>query len=244
MKNINKSELLKLQTEKDLNLLRSKPVEIADLVAGYRKRRETINGDKRLSNSYRQKLLDQALEATKTELEKHKNESTEAASRLAGVIQEFQHEPVDPQQAILSELQGQRVWNRISRLLDAGADWGQVINDNKTDLATLQVLKAELPAYVASKDRKTPDISQNIITEIEAKELPLLPSHKQQARLLETELSVGVYQLNLGIIYIQSELLAGGKPNPNLPAWEKGKVIPVVALGASINSDDDLVGVE
>jgi hypothetical protein len=93
----------------------------------------------------------------------------------------------DPQVAILEELKAQRVWGRIRRKLDAFAEPSSLLRGledliDKTardgDRFTLQVLREELPDYLAARRVTAPQV----LAWLDQAELPLLTPEQREAR--------------------------------------------------------------
>lgn len=140
-------------------------------------------------------------------------------------------EPSEPLQAILNELQEQRVWARIERLLESVepavvVELVERIAQQAAatgDLLTFRVLRMELPIFLQSLDSGIDP--REALTIVEAAERPLLLPEQRQARAMRAELIAGWQRIVLAFNQARAEASAHVPLAAALPGWRKDTTV-------------------
>lgn len=215
-----------------LKALRDAPAELDKVVEWARARSEAIKLDEDLTPEGRQK----ALAAMQVEAERRAAEIFSEARDARDATERYGHKALKVNlptaEAMLSEQQETRAWQRAQRLLEAGTSAREVIDaaGEAGDTATLRALRAELPAWlesraVASSRRAKGSIagnesarqaalqrSEELVVAIDRAELPHLPNRQREAVEAKYEAAALDKALNARRLMVSDA--ASGRVNP------------------------------
>jgi len=164
-----------------VNRLRAVPEQAAKIALGVQQQVAQIELDSRLSIAGKKDAETQARNTALQQLDALAQSAREDVDMLQTMIDKaLADTPTDVQAQLLRELRLQRAWQRAVRLLDAMGDSGAVVRQvdelireaaEAGDMATLQALEEELPAYLKARNVFLPDVADRI-AEAEAPHRP------------------------------------------------------------------------
>ncbi len=152
--------------------LRAVPEQAASIAITVRQQVAQISLDDRLSPAGKKDAENAARNKGLQQLDQLAQSAQEDVGMLQAMLDKaLADKPTDPQAQLLRELQVQRAWQRAVRLLDVMEDSGavarrvdEIIREAAAagDLATLQALEEELPAYLKARYIFLPDVLDRI----------------------------------------------------------------------------------
>lgn len=180
--------------------------------------------DPRFNNDYRAKLISEANDKARTELAALRVARDAAIEAERAAITRARTVKVDPNTAILAQLQAERAWNRTVRRLDAGADPLVVVQEaaKAGDRAMLDILAEEVPSYLEAKQSSRQAID-GVATMIGRAIEPLKTDAERQTDTREAALEKAVYVADFSLGHAEHEL-STEQPVPILPLADGGTV--------------------
>jgi hypothetical protein len=216
---------LNRDTIDDLRALRGIPQRIADILLALRRERQRIAGDRMLSAEGMAAQRQQATQRAETALQALADEAASAERRIRQAVAAVTAKVLDPQAALLRELQVQRAWNRFRAMLEAGADPLAAVERASGDLVAIQALREELPAYLEARGATELIVAaQEVLDRLER---PLLPPVARRARDILAEVDAGMAQLRMAFAHAGAEVAGDWDVTAVIPAWERGSVLQV-----------------
>lgn len=170
----------------DFSTLAGIPEQVGNLLFSVYPKYIEIEADTTLSYEGKNQAIDRLVAPIVKELDRLEQvaqSEAEAIQRKARQILDGQ--PGDVQAQILAELKAERTWKRIRHKLDAYTEASSLLRGVEAEIEkaghdrfTLQVLREELPAYLASKRITAPQVNQWL----DQAEVPLLTPEQREAR--------------------------------------------------------------
>lgn len=172
----------------DFSTLQAIPEQVGNLLFSVYPKYTEIEADTSLSYEGKNKAIDQLISKVIAELDRLQQvaqSEAEAIEKKARQILDGQ--PGDVQAQILAELKAERTWKRIHRKLDAFTEAFSLLRAVEAEIEkagqdgdrfTLQVLREELPAYLAGKHTNAPQVH----TWLDQAEVGLLTPEQREAR--------------------------------------------------------------
>jgi hypothetical protein len=207
------------------NELASIPEQAGNLLIGLAAKITQIEADALLSREGKNAKIDQLVSAAIAELdrlEQAAQSEVEAVQRKAHKILDGQ--PGDTQEQILTELKAQRLWARIRRKLDAYTEQASLLRGleaeieqagREGDRLTLQVLREELPDYLAARRLTMPQV----FDWLDQAEVPLLTPEQREARKALIELEQNLPRVLAALDTARRAMEKRAFKVPALPGW-------------------------
>jgi hypothetical protein len=217
---------LNVEVADPMERLTGTPQALADLLLTYRATILQIKGDLMISDLAQRQQTDQATAGALDEVDRLLLLAEEAKARVERATAGALAEELPTQEAVLRELQEQRIWARQRDRLAALADPADLIRraGEAGDLAALRVLRAELPAWLEAHEQ--PETAAATLLLIDQAELPLLPPTQRRARQLQAEVKLGWENVLAAVEWSRFEVSGQGQATV-IPGWAKGSVIRV-----------------
>lgn len=182
-----------------------------------------LRGDLSREGKYTEQ--DRLISGVLNELDRLAAEAESEFSRIEEKAQQVLKEPVkDVQAQILHELQAQRTWGRIRRILDTAADGSTLIRtieaviesaQKEGNRAALSVLREELPPYLGARKVTAPQIHQWLDTA----EVGLLTPEQREARKALQTLEENYPRVLAAIDEVRRACLKKAFKIAALPGW-------------------------
>jgi len=177
-----------MATNFDFSTLAAIPEQVGNLLLSVYPRYNEIELDGTLTREGKNQRQDQLVARVIAELDRLQAVAESEAERIRKQAEKVLNgaQP-DPQTQILAELKAQRVWGRIRRKLDIFPEASSLLRGVEAEIEkagqdgdrfTLQVLREELPHYLASKRLTAPQVTQWL----DQAEVPLLTPEQREAR--------------------------------------------------------------
>jgi hypothetical protein len=153
----------------------------------------------------------------------------DGVQRVLSRVTQLVDEPAETiEEAILWEIREWRAWQRLVRRLDAGIDLEDVISDVVGDRVALRALRAELPAYLKSRDQG--DRVEQALATLREAELQLPPALRALVGAVQEEFESGWYRLRQAIQDTEHELNGNWGAVWEIPDWALDRTIKLRTL--------------
>lgn len=212
------------QTTDDLRTLRGMAQNITALLLQRRRELQAIKSDPMISALAMQQKTQAANQRAKDTLDGYAADVQAAERRIRQAVADLTQGRQTTDEALLRELQMQRAWQRFKTLLDSGADVMATVEKATGDLAAIQALREELPAYLEAHSKS--DFIKPALEALDRLERPLLRPVEARGRDLLAELDRGLRNLRLTFSYAKAELEGEWQQATVLVGWS-GETIQV-----------------
>lgn len=139
-----------------------------------------------------------------------------------------EHSPETTEEAILQEIREWRAWNRALRLLDAGIDTRDVIDELAGDRIASRALRAELPAYLKSRGQE--NRVAEMLAAIDEADTALPPALRGRVDAARAEFEGGWSRLKQAIQHTEHELNGNWGAVAEIPDWGENRTITLSTL--------------
>ncbi len=219
------------EIQRHMETLRGTPRQIADVLVRVRRERREIASDRTLSEEGRNLRRRESRDRATSQLDALMAAARTAETSVRKAVEGARRQP-STEERLLAETQKSRAWQRYVRLLDGGIQPLEAIERASGDLAALQALAEEMPAYVEAKagklqDRTFPGYIDSLLNAIDQAERPLLSPVERKRREISAEIRVGMAQLPNAYSTAQAEVASGWNQTFLLPGWGEGQLIGV-----------------
>jgi hypothetical protein len=211
----------------DFSVLQGIPEQVANLLFELSQKIVGVESDGSLSLAGKNAKIDQLVGAALAELDRLEQTAQSEGERIetrAKILLDGKPEPESVQEKILSELRAQRLWSRMRRKLDAHQDNAALLRavediidraGREADRLTIQVLREELPDYLAARRLTAPQI----FDWLNQAELPLMTPEQRQARQALMTLEANLPRVLAAIDTARQAIAKKAFKVPSLPGW-------------------------
>lgn len=156
---------------------------------------------------------------------------------LVGAGRPPEHPPATTEEAILQEIREWRAWNRALRLLDAGIETLDVIEEMAGDRIALRALRAELPVYL--KCRGQGNRLAEALASLDEAAMALPPALRGRVDAVRAEFEGGWFGLKQAIQRTEHELNGNWGAVVEIPDWAENRTIRLTTLADFYQSSHD-----
>jgi len=224
------------RNKSELGLLRETyGPEIVTIILSLRRNLQTIRGNPRNSVQAMVDDTNAARTAALSALDKSEAGVRQAVANVRDDIAKQTMTTLSGQDAILHELQLQSAQRRVDLMNNANVAPATMIQRlaAQGDLLGLQVLRQEMP-IAAGEDAQNQRQLEGLMDMLDLAETPLMSATQQAARLLESELSVGLANLSGAYATARGEAGSASQSSSSgypvgvrgiIPNWAKGSIL-------------------
>lgn len=172
----------------DFSILEAIPQQVGDLLFATVPQIAEVDANSALSLEGKAAATDKIIAKVIAELDRLQQVAQSEAEQIERKARQIlDGQPGDTQAQILAELKAERVWKRIKHKLDVYAEASSLLRGIEAEIEnagqagdrfTLQVLREELPAYLAGKHTNAPQVH----TWLDQAEVGLLTPAQREAR--------------------------------------------------------------